>query len=160
MNKGNIRTLINVLKKSEYFDMSEYYLGGCRTPACIAGHVQDILDVDIFSSFEELVKDFLGVSEEQAEAIVMPRYDYAHFIGFYNRKKKCYEGKITKAHAIRMLERLYATGEVDWKASKEDPKVNKHEKFDMADWLNKLEIEQTPSHLLFEELKQQKEATR
>ena len=134
MNKDNLRTLIDVLKKSKTFNMS--YYRECGTPACIAGHIQAISNRRDHFAYNKLTQDFLGVSSEQAQDIIAPTFDYAH----YSQRFIC-DGHITKAHAIRMLEGLLETGEVDWKSSKEESKAKEHEKFDMEGWLKKIELE-------------------
>ena len=153
MNKENIRTLINALKQSKTFTMEFYYHEECGSPACIAGHVSRSMKAGKNPDYLTLVSGFLGVSEKMAECIIKPEFRYAHWDAGSNP-----EEKITKTHAIRMLERLLETGLVDWQGSKEEPKVKvqkiDNKKFDMAEWLNELEIDQTPSHLLFERFKQ------
>ena len=133
MKKENLKTLIDVLKQSGTFDMTQYYKPECGSPACIAGHVQSIMNVVNFTCMIDLTKDFLGVSKGQALSIVSPKFLHADFR---------FEGHITKAHAIQMLERLLETGLVDWQKSKEDLKSKERtEKFDMKDFLKKIESE-------------------
>ena len=135
MNKDNIRTLINVLKQSNTFDMSDYR-HDCGSPACIAGHVQSIEAKKLVLHYEKLVQNFLGVSKEQTHLIVNPIFKYANYSAPKNPSDK---GYITKGHAIRMLERLLETGKVDWKGTKEKPSKSKdREKFDIKEWLKQI----------------------
>ena len=137
MNRENIRNLINVLKQSETFTMEFYHHGECGSPACIAGHIFYIMKEGSSSEDITLVEDFLGVSIKEADCIIKPEFDYAHWDAGSIHPDEV----ITKGHAIRMLERLLETGKVDWKGTKEEPKVKEEpQKFDMKEWLEKIEL--------------------
>ena len=142
MKKENLKTLIDVLKKSNTFDMSTFYREKCGSPACIAGHVKDIANELWHRSYGDSVKDFLGITEEQAEIIIKPEFKYAN----YKYTGASWEETITKSHAIRMLERLLETGLVDWKGTKEEPVKEKPKKFDMKSWLAKIKPEEAKDY--------------
>ncbi len=124
MNKDNLKKLIKVMKEKKYgFVMGtaliktndrmnkclyKYKLISaeeaniCGTAACIAGHC---CLIDRIAGPE----DFLEMSQEACGKLFFPRNKYVDYLKPIGHKKF-----ITRARAIRVLENLLETGEVDW----------------------------------------------
>lgn len=136
MNKDNIKKLIKALKEGIYLgDSPVYFLmsrwlcvgqnleedfGGdveswgddgvfaasnCDTVACIAGHAYIVsgirtLDNDVQDAVQDVAQDWLGLTDNQADRLFLP-----------NRRDLR-----TREDAIKVLERLLETGEVEWEA--------------------------------------------
>ena len=85
------------------FNMATYALNECGTPACIAGWAGRIFSTRITQAEGY---EILGLNEEQAWDLFLPG-NQLNLIGrFYN--------EITLGHAVKVLDHLIETGEVDW----------------------------------------------
>ena len=112
MNIDNIRKTIESLRASTTYDQTEYN-DDCGTPACIAGHA--VIDAGLILKtnlgycydvegvvydIEEAAATWLGLKDECVVDLF-----YMYPLG----------GKtVTKEDAIKVLENLIETGEVDW----------------------------------------------
>ena len=123
MNKDNIRKVIEAINFNDHrigFNMSLYFDKADDTfrdmsgnnfekTACIAGHAAHLAGVTLLPGsgpriFERAWR-FLGIPESQASQLFTPP---KHKHGKASLKN------ITAEHAIRCLENLMETGEVDW----------------------------------------------
>ncbi len=131
MNKDNLKKLIKVMKEKKYgFVMGILYIDTddkmnkylnkpkliteeeaniCGTAGCIAGHCYLISKQKVEYDLTEIGGDFLGLSDTQTVRLFVPNNHYASYkVG---KKSKKF---ITRARAIKVLENLLETGEVDW----------------------------------------------
>ncbi len=129
MNKSNLKKLIKVMKEKKYgFVMREMLVRGCDikramlygrmteeeanicgAAGCIAGHCYLICDKDGEYSLTRMGEDFLGLSYRQTVRLFMPDNQYASCK--VSKKSKRF---VTRQRAIKVLENLLETGEVDW----------------------------------------------
>ena len=124
MNIDNLKLLRDTIANSQAFDMgdwphidksdAEYIAGGhyCGTPVCIGGHGEALIRVsgerpDDSSISVKDVGGWLGLSGKKFNALFFPRREDAGIDML----------DITQAQAIRCLDHLIETGEVDWRAA-------------------------------------------
>ena len=125
MNKENLKELIKTIKKTKSFSMhaqnwsdfrrvggysdSKYLKGrekfSCGTPACIFGHIKSLGG--------ESIKDWLGLSQTESDKLYAPCSIHANYLA-----KPYGKGYIGKQRALRVLNHLLETGEVEWKESR------------------------------------------
>lgn len=126
MNRRNIRRVINAIKAGQirkrkfFFNMNTFgcprydYGDGiphvCGTAACIAGYAAAVAGNNIEESEDSylLARNFLDIDGSQALALFYPhswRNKHGHQKNWDDMKPR---------HAIRVLEHLSKTGEVDW----------------------------------------------
>lgn len=117
--------------KARHFDMSDFFVlgdgeyteiarkkfrtngealeGSCGTAACIAGHALALLlpTEPIPADPEEAARKLFGLSREEGHDLFVPHYHT--------------NDRTTRAQAVRVLDHLLATGEVDWNAAIAEP---------------------------------------
>ena len=154
MNKENLKKLVELIKSSKTFTMRDFSKRAhdCESPACIMGHASSLMgNNEIRCHSVEKIGGFLGLTVSQASEVYAPYYYYADC-----ESRIWNKGYISKAHAIRMLEKLIETGEVDWKGTRGSLKSwvakkifakktesRKEQKFDMKAWLEQIKPEET-----------------
>ena len=123
-NVENINKVIAALSfENAYFNMgdwtnyngdhSEYPTNVCGTPSCIGGWCEAIMVYEGVAeegdgaTYTRDIADWLGIEAKDAYDIFYP----GRFL-FENDSRSAYDA--TKEDAIRLLERLAETGEVDW----------------------------------------------
>ena len=121
MNIENLKLLRDAVAKSMAFDMEEWPLLDesdvafdkghyCGTPACIGGHAEAlIIDSGIYlESRFHTVSKWVDLTYIQYKALFFPTKNIHGF----------HLDEITKEHAVRCLDHLIKTGEVDWRVTK------------------------------------------
>ena len=123
MNKENIQRLIDCLNQSETFIMSSVK-NVCGTPGCIIGHWMAMEDKKMEFNVKESFKEFseyLDISVNEAIKICVPDNQHKEWritSDDVKRWKRLEKRFISKSDAVRMLEHLQATGEVEWNPKK------------------------------------------
>jgi len=112
-NKEAIQKTIDTLKKHEDlalgFSIASYKTDvGCGTVACIAGWIVFAdSPIDFAMAREALIPskacDIAGLTEDEAYELFLPSLPFG--ISW---------GSVTPEHAVKVLEHLRDTGEVDW----------------------------------------------
>ena len=125
MNKRNLKRLIRTIEKTESFSMHAQtwedfqrrdensdlkYLDGrdifpCGTPACILGHIKSLGG--------ESISGWLGLSERDANVLYAPSNIHARYYA-----RPLGRGYVSKQRALRVLNHLLETGEVEWNESR------------------------------------------
>ena len=115
LNKGVLRETIEAVKTAPDFRMDRVF-HPCGTPSCIAGHVLSTTGwIPTKRAYAiERARCLLGLATDVAYELFAPVLDDAHF-----RHGPGNPGHVTKAHAVKCLQRLLATGEVDWAGARE-----------------------------------------
>ena len=122
MNIENLKKLRDAVANSRAFNMEEWpdfdicdakFINGhyCGTPACIGGHASAlILREKLYgeSTNYTYVFGWLELDNDQSADLFFP--DQEHNGGIVMRN-------IDQAHAVRCLDHLIETGEVDWMAT-------------------------------------------
>lgn len=114
MNFENLDRLITAIKKENLVHKGKpvkffmpYWMEttDCNTFCCIGGHCE-ILSGNSSGAFCYIVADFLGISTDQAYDLCYARDTESGL--------KIEMSSVTKKDAIRVLEELRRTGEVNW----------------------------------------------
>lgn len=128
MNKDAIRRLTGFMKKCRYeFNMctSENHIdmkNRCGTAGCIAGHAALLWPEmrNYFSPWDENIAQFTCRYAKLEKLFDMPKDKFYRLIDPTRSKDgvSCVHDDISKDWAIRTLEHLLNTGEVNWQATK------------------------------------------
>lgn len=102
------------------FDMSDYVVNdSCGTVCCIAGAACQFFTKSRYKTHQSFVEEnapkILDLSEGEAEELFCA-FDLQDEMGFVGLSK------ITPAWAARCIRKLIATGEVDWRGTREEAK--------------------------------------
>lgn len=94
--------------------------GSCNTCACIAGHALAELEPKRVTrgSIANRAAKVLGLTTRVAGRLFEPNNHDAYF-----QESSLTLAGIGKAHAVRVLDHLLATGEVDWKSTRRAKKA-------------------------------------
>lgn len=138
MNIEKLKELRDAITDGRFeFDMAKPSKASCNTPGCVAGTALALWPQAIEHAFGGTTYDkkkfakFFGVSGAQAEAIICPLGQGQPITKLPDTIK--YD-MLTREVAVAMLNRLIATGEVNWEQALLTVAMRKTAAFKAVEW--------------------------